>query len=80
MKSTLLVFLLLLVELAPPTVLSEKDIKTTSFNKKNQGSKAPKKVYIRSFNAYFEVFEEASAKTSSPRSTGRTGRLLSLEP
>ncbi|GAB2493706.1 MAG: hypothetical protein EP311_09285 [Cytophagales bacterium] len=68
MKTLFLAFLLLLVELAPPTVLSEKDIKTTSFNKKNQGSKAPKKVFIRSFNALFEVYEEASAKTSSRRS------------
>lgn len=67
MKSILLVFLLLFVELAPSTVLSEKDIKTTSFNKKNQGSKAPKKVFIRSFKALFEVFEEASAKTSGSR-------------
>ncbi|GMQ28987.1 hypothetical protein [Algoriphagus confluentis] len=67
MKTLFLVFLLLMVELAPPTVLSEKDIKTTSYNKKNQGSKAPKKVFIRSFNAYFEVFEEASAKTSGSK-------------
>lgn len=67
MKSILLVFLLLMVELGPPNVLSEKDLKVTSFNKKNQGSKAPKKVFIRSFKALFEVFEEASAKTSSSR-------------
>lgn len=68
MKSILLVFLLLMVELGPPNVLSEKDIKTTSYNKKNQGSKAPKKVFIRGFNALFEVYEEASAKTASRRS------------
>lgn len=68
MKILFMVFLLLFVELAPLDVLSEKDIKTTSYNKKNQGSKAPKKVFIRGFNALFEVYEEASAKTSSRRS------------
>ncbi|MDF2156459.1 hypothetical protein [Algoriphagus sp. CAU 1675] len=68
MKSLLLVFLLLFLEVAPLTVLTEKDIKVTSYNKKNQGSKAPKKVFIRGFNALFEVYEEASAKTSSRRS------------
>lgn len=67
MKSLLLVFLLLFLEMAPGTVLTEKDIKVTSYNKKNQGSKAPKKVYIRGFNALFEVYEEASAKTSGSR-------------
>ncbi|MBN7809988.1 hypothetical protein J0A68_03410 [Algoriphagus sp. H41] len=68
MKSILLVFLLLFLEMAPGTVLTEKDMKVTSYNKKNQGSKAPKKVFIKSFNAYFEVYEEASAKTSSSKS------------
>ena len=68
MKTLLLVFLLLFLEMAPGTVLTEKDIKVTSYNKKKQGSKAPKKVFIRGFNALFEVYEEASAKTSSRRS------------
>ncbi|GAB3227787.1 hypothetical protein J0A67_15040 [Algoriphagus aestuariicola] len=68
MKSILLVLLLLFLEIAPTTVLTEKDMKITSFNKKNQGSKAPKKVFIRSFKALFEVFEEASAKTSGSKS------------
>lgn len=67
MKTLLLVFLLLFLEMAPGNVLTEKDIKVTSYNKKKQGSKAPKKVFIRSFNAYFEVFEEATAKTSGSK-------------
>ncbi|TFV96005.1 hypothetical protein E4S40_07200 [Algoriphagus kandeliae] len=67
MKSLLLIFLLLFVEFMPGSVFSEKDLKITSYNKKKQGSKAPKKVFIRSFNAYFEVFEEASAKTSGSK-------------
>ncbi|TDQ17221.1 hypothetical protein DFQ04_1873 [Algoriphagus boseongensis] len=67
MKSILLIFLFLFLGFFPGEILSEKDLKVTSYNKKNQGSKAPKKVYIRSFNAYFEVFEEASAKTSGSK-------------
>ena len=67
MKSLLLVLLLLFVGFVPNSVLSEKDIKVTSYEKKKQGSKAPKKVFIRSFNALFEVFEEASAKTSGSK-------------
>ncbi|WP_111669109.1 hypothetical protein [Algoriphagus litoralis] len=84
MKSILLVFVLLFAALGPANVLSEKDIKTTSFNKKNQGSKAPKKVFIRSFKALFEVFEEASAKTSgsknerADRTTFTSGTSTSL--
>ena len=55
------------VEVMPGTVLDDKDIKVTSFEKKKQASKAPKKVYIRTFRALFEVYEEASAKTSGSK-------------
>ncbi|MEP0711622.1 hypothetical protein [Algoriphagus sp.] len=67
MKNLLFVFLLLCVGFVPNSVLSEKDIKITSYEKKKQGSKAPKKVFIRGFNALFEVYEEASAKTSGSK-------------
>lgn len=67
MKSLFLIFLILFLDFTPGEILTEKDLKITSFNKKNQGTKAPKKVYIRGFNALFEVYEEASAKTSGSR-------------
>lgn len=67
MKSFLIIFLLLFVDAFPGSTLNEKDLKVTSFNKKKQGSKAPRKVFIRSFNAYFEVYEEATAKTSGSK-------------
>lgn len=67
MKSILLIFLLLFVETVPGTILDEKDLKVTSYNKKKQHQKSPKKVFIRSYKALFEVFEEASAKTSGSK-------------
>lgn len=84
MKSLLLIFLFLFIEVMPGTVLTEKDIKVTSYNKKNQGSKAPKKVFIKSFKALFEVYEEATASTSgskkerADRTTFTSGTSTSL--
>ncbi len=67
MKSILLVLFFLFLEIAPGSVLMEKDMKLTSFNKKNQGRKAPKKVFIRTFRALFEVYEEDAARTSGSK-------------
>lgn len=63
MKSLLLVLFLVFVGIMPGNTINEKDLKITSYNKKKQHQKAPKIVYIRSFKALFEVYEEASAKT-----------------
>ena len=45
--------------------IPEKDVKVSKFHRGNQGKKAPKRVYIKSFRAFFEVFEEATASTSA---------------
>jgi len=67
MKSLFLICALIFASTFSEPVINEKDLKVTSYNKKKQHRKAPKKVYIRSFKALFEVYEEASAKTSGSR-------------
>jgi hypothetical protein len=67
MKYLVLIFVLLFSNIIPDPYLSDKDLKVTTYNKKKQHRKAPKKVYIRSFRALFEVFEEASASTMGKR-------------
>jgi hypothetical protein len=47
--------------------IPEKDVKVTKFHRSGQGKKAPKRVYIQTFRALFEVFEEASASTSASK-------------
>lgn len=47
--------------------ISEQDVKITKFHRGGQGKKSPKRVYIQSFKALFEVFEEASASTSGSK-------------
>lgn len=47
--------------------IPEKDVKVSKFHRGGQGKKAPKRVYIRTFRALFEVFEEASASTSGSK-------------
>jgi hypothetical protein len=67
MKSFLLICVFLFSNVFSEPFLTEKDMKITSYNKKKQHRKAPKKVYIRSFKALFEVFEEAEASTRGKR-------------
>lgn len=67
MKSLFLVCALIFASAITEPIINEKDLKITSYNKKKQHRKAPKKVYIRSFKALFEVYEEASAKTSGSK-------------
>lgn len=67
MKSLTLIFVLLFINAFPGTTINDKDLKITSYNKKKQHQKAPKKVFIRSFKGLFEVFEEASARTSESK-------------
>lgn len=47
--------------------IPEKDVKITKFHRGGQGKKAPKRVYIQTFRAMFEVFEEATASTSGSK-------------
>ena len=63
MKSIFLICALVFASAVSEPIISEKNLKVTSYNKKKQHRKAPKTVYIRSFKALFEVYEEASAKT-----------------
>ena len=68
MKSVVLLFLLLMLELAPPTVLSERDIKITNIKKRTREAKLRKRSSSVVSMHFFEEYEEALAKTSSPRS------------
>lgn len=79
MKSTLLIigfFLLGLIQPADPYI-SSKDYDIGSFHRNKQSSKSPKRVYIQKFRALFEVFEEASASTSS-RKNERANRTTTV--
>lgn len=67
MKITLLTLLLLWVGIFQPAdpLISAKDYDVHKFHRGKQSSKSPKRVYIQSFRAMFEVFEQASASTKS---------------
>jgi hypothetical protein len=67
MKSALLIGALLIASTVSEPVIPEKSLKITSYNKKKQHLKAPKKVYINSFKALFEVYEEAEARSSGSK-------------
>jgi len=67
MKSAILIGALLFASAISGPVIPEKSLKINSYNKKKQHRKAPKKVYINSFRALFEVYEEAEARTSSSK-------------
>ena len=56
-----------MVSAVSDSIIPEKSLKITSYNKKKQHQKAPKKVYVRSFKALFEVYEEAEARTSASK-------------
>ncbi|MEQ8470367.1 MAG: hypothetical protein RIC35_04240 [Marinoscillum sp.] len=51
--------------------LTEKDISSSGSFKEKEFKKAPKKVYINSFNVYFQVFGSARAGTTGGESLGR---------
>jgi hypothetical protein len=67
MKTTLLTICLLLAGILQPAdpYISSKDYDIKSYQRDKQSSKSPKRVYIQSFRAMFEVFEQASASTKS---------------
>ena len=67
MKSVFLIGTVLLASIVSEPVIPQKSLKIHSYNKKKQHRKAPKKVYINSFKALFEVYEEAEARSSGSK-------------
>lgn len=55
-----------MINTADPFITS-KDYDVSKFHRGKQSSKSPKRVYIQKFRALFEVYEEASAKTSASK-------------
>lgn len=70
MKWLLLLCTIFTLNIAAVCQLTEKDISKSGSFKEKEFKKAPKRVYINSFNVYFQVFGSARATTTGGESLG----------
>jgi hypothetical protein len=70
-KFVILVSLMLIGVGVQAQAITEKDVDGSGTFKAKQFKDAPKRIYINSFNVYFQVFGNARASTSGGESFGR---------
>lgn len=70
MKALFSICITMLLVISAQAQLTEKDISKSGSFKEKQFKKAPKRIYINSFNVYFQVFGSARAGTTGGESFG----------